>query len=245
MTGADPSTAFRAGLGPAWVLRGARASISFAVLILSLAFVGFGAFARDVGFPLWQVLAMALTTWALPSMVVFVVATSQGATLLGAAIAVTLSAVRLLPMTVALMPSFRREPAHRVWLYVASHFIAITIYVEAALRLPAVPEDKRLSFFIGLGFGLITIATSAGAVGYLVAGALPAPILTGLLFVTPAYFLLSMLTAAVNVTEKTALGLGLILGPIFALVDKELALLWAGLGAGTIAYVVGRLARRR
>jgi predicted branched-subunit amino acid permease len=215
------------------------------VLILSLAFVGFGAFARDVGFPLWQVMAMALTTWALPSMVVFVVATSQGATLAAAALAVTLSAVRLLPMTVATVPWFRAEPARRIWLYVASHFIAITIYVEAALRLPAVPEERRLSFFLGLGLGLMTIASSAGAIGYLVAGALPAPVLTGLLFLTPAYFLLSMLTAAVNLTERAALGLGLVLGPLFALVDKELALLWAGLGAGTLAWLAGRIARRR
>lgn len=225
-----------------WVVRGWRAAHSFAGLILCLAFVGFGAFARDAGFTFWQVVGMGPLVWALPSCVVFVAAMTAGASLPAAAFAVALSAVRLLPMTVAIVPQMAAERVRRIWFYVAAHFIAVTGYVEAILRLPHVPADVRLSFFLGLGIGLMTNATAACALGYLAAGVFPAPVATGLVFVTPVYFLLSLFTAGA-LTERIALALGFALLPLAHWIEPELDLLWAGLIAGTVAHVIGR--RRR
>lgn len=230
--------------GP-WFLRGLRGSAGFSALILSLAFLGFGAFARDLGFALWQVVLMSLTAWALPSLVVFAAAIGHGATYVAAAIAVTLSAVRLLPMTVALMPMMARERLPQLWFYVASHFVAVTGYVEALLRLPKVPPEVRLSYFLGLGTGLMLLATSGGAIGYLAAATLPPLAAAGLLILSPLYFLLATMSAAALPADRFALGSGLVLGPIAHLVDPGLDLLWAGLIGGSFGYAVQRFVRRR
>lgn len=228
----------------AYVLRGLRASMSTACVILCFSFFGFGAYARDAGFALWHVAMFGFTVWALPSAVVFVTAMASGASLWAAALAVTLSAVRLLPMTVALTPLLRQEPVKRIWFFVASHFVAVTGYVEALLRLPKVPAERRLSFFLGLGTGLMTSATCAGLVGHIVAGSMPPPVAAGLVFLTPLYFLLSMFNASASLAEKLALAFGFVLGPIAHRFDPEFDLLYAGLAGGTLGYLVHRLRRR-
>lgn len=230
---------------PRWFMIGARQGISFPLIVLSTTFFGFGAFARDLGFPLWQVGMLSAAVWAMPSSVVFVVAVSGGASLFAAALAVTLSAVRLLPMTVALMPHMAAARARRGWFYLASHFVAVTGYVEALVRFPRVPPEHRLAFFLGLGTSLMTVASSAAVLGYLVAAALPPLLAGGLLFVTPIYFLLSMVAAATSWPERSAVAFGFALGPIAHRLEPELDLLWAGLIGGTAAYGVHRLRKRR
>jgi hypothetical protein len=41
--------------------------------------------------------------------------------------------------------------------------------------------------------------------------------------------------------DKLALGLGLLLGPLFVVYHVELDLMWTGLGGGTLAYGIHRL----
>jgi predicted branched-subunit amino acid permease len=228
-----------------WFAKGLRASLCFSVLILALVFVAFGAFARDLGFPLWQVVLIGLSTWAMPSMVIFVATVGQGGTLAAAAIGVALSAVRLLPMTIALVPHLNTEKARRIWFYVASHFIAITAYVEAILRLPKIPPERRLSFFLGLGLGLILLASGGGVIGYVAGGAVPKPLAAGLLMLMPLFFLLSMTAAATSISDRAALVTGFALGPIAHLVEPQLDLLWAGLIGGSVGFAVHRLRCRR
>jgi predicted branched-subunit amino acid permease len=245
MSPSEEAVATAEPLSPRWYVTGLRQGISFPLLVLSTTFFGFGAFARDLGFTLWQVAMLSAAVWAMPSSVVFVVAVSGGASLVGAAIAVALSAVRLLPMTIALMPQMAAARVHRAWFYIASHFVAVTGYVEALVRFPRVPPDQRLAFFLGLGTSLMTIASSAAVLGYFVAGALPPLVAAGLLFVTPLYFLLSMIGAATTLSERSAIVIGFALGPIAHRLEPEFDLLWAGLIGGTAGYAVHRLSRRR
>lgn len=231
----------RVHISPAWFLNGVRGSLSLGLVVLSLSFVGFGAFARDAGFPLWQVVFMSLTIWALPSALVFVAALAGGAGVAAAGIAVALSAVRLLPMTIAVMPLFgRTSHIRRVWLVIAVHYVAVTAYVEGFLKLPTVPEDHRVAYFVGLGSGLMVIATSFGAVGYLIAGSLPVSLGLGLVIISPLYFLLSMLKAATSISEKFALAAGLIFGPVAHSFTSEFDLLVGGLAAGIAGYLAQR-----
>ena len=151
---------------------------------------------------------LSAAVWAMPSSVVFVVAVAGGASPWAAALAVALSAVRLLPMTVALMPQMAAERVRRFWFYVGSHFVAVTGYVEAIVRFPRVPPERRLSFFLGMGMTLMTVASSFAVVGFFVAAVLPPVIASGLLFVTPMYFLLSIVGAATIWPERAAVLFG-------------------------------------
>src|SRR5689334_3000217 len=103
----EPDTALR------WFLRGMRAGLTLPGLVLASAFIGFGSLAREEGFSLAEVSFMTLTVWALPAVVVLIGAIKSGATLFGAAFAVALSSVRLMPMVVALVPEMRARGTRR------------------------------------------------------------------------------------------------------------------------------------
>lgn len=78
------------------------------------------------------------------------------------------------------------------------------------------------------------------AIGYALAANVPPGIQAGLLFLTPIYFLLSLLTVAANHADKVAIGLGLIMGPLLFWIVPGFELLLTGLIGGSIAYGVGR-----
>ena len=76
-------------------------------------------------------------------------------------------------------------------------------------------------------------------IGYLAADYLNKDMLIGLAIVTPVYFFCMMIGAMKNVSISLAVILGTVLGPVIYLVSTEWALLFAGLIAGTIAFLFG------
>ena len=223
------------------VLEGLRASPCAASLVLSLSFFGFGAFARDLGLALWQLVFMAFSTWALPSIVIFTITMASGAGILVAALAVAVSAIRLMPMTIALMPYYTTEGLKRRWLFAIAHFVAVTSYVEGLARLPSRDPATRTSYFLGFCVGVMLIATSAGVTGYLVAGATPKPIAIGLVFMTPMYFICGMAMTASSRFELLALALGFGLGSGLMFIVPEFSLALAGILGGGASYALRSL----
>ena len=101
----DPSSSPVTALG--WALRGMRSAVSIPALILTAAFVGYAGLARESGLTLDQTLLMTGLVWALPSIVVLTGAITGGMGMISAGLAVALASVRLMPMTMALMPLLR------------------------------------------------------------------------------------------------------------------------------------------
>src|ERR1700754_1671282 len=142
--GSQPSAFFQ-GFAAAW--RSVFAYVLFGT------FVGIGALGHDFGFSaFWMVLSTALI-WAAPAQVILISALGSGA--VEAAIAVTLSGVRLLPMVVALLPMLRTEKTRTRDLILPAHFTAISMWVENLRLLPAVPRGRRVAFCNGLCCGLL------------------------------------------------------------------------------------------
>ena len=161
------------------------------------------------------------------------------------ALTVVLSSVRLLPIVVSLLPYLRLQNRHPVTAVLCAHLVAISMWVEGLRLLPQIDGEGRVPFFLGLGTGLLTSATTATAVGYGLAGIIPPAFAAGLLFLTPIFFLLSLFTTARMLSDRLAIVagfFGLLLG---ALAGDGLELLYAGLGGGTLAYAVARLTRAR
>ncbi|MEM5582532.1 AzlC family ABC transporter permease [Roseibium sp. AS2] len=228
-----------------WMLRGARAAISIPALILTAAFVGYAGLARETGLTLAETLAMTGLVWALPSVVVLTGALSSGMGLLPAGIAVALASVRLMPMTMALMPLIKVPGKTRSWqLLIASHFVAVTAWVFAMKNLPDMPREGRLPFFVGFGSAVSGFVFCMTAVAYLLVERLPDVVAGALFLLTPVYFLCSLWGAARLNADKAAMVAGLALGPVFFLYLPGLDLLWTGLAGGTIAYLGTRLMRR-
>ena len=87
------------------------------------------------------------------------------------------------------------------------------------------------SLFTGLGFFLIDV--------------LPKPFGIASVFLTPVYFLSTLVRSARAPVDWLAMGFGLALAPLAqAYVGGGLDLLVLGLGGGTAAYLTGRLWRR-
>ena len=136
-------------------------------------YLGIGALNHDFGFSIgWSLLATVLI-WAGPAQVIVVSALGSGTSLIEAAIAVGLSAVRLLPMVVTMLPMLRR-PGLRAWkMLLPAHFTAVSLWVEAVRLLPKVPREARVAFCNGLGTGYNVCAVSATAAGFYLATSLP------------------------------------------------------------------------
>jgi predicted branched-subunit amino acid permease len=227
-----------------WYLRGLRRVISVPAAALAGGYVGFGALVHDFGWPLWLAMLSVPVIFANPAQVVLAGALAAGAGIAAACFAVTLSAVRLLPMVVGVLPLLRWDRGSRAGLVLAAHVTAITTWVEMLRLLPAVPRPVRLSFYVGLGTGLIAAGTIATGIGFLLAASLPPVLGIGLLAITPLYFLLSLERGARSPGERISVLFGLAIAPLAFAVAPGFELLIAGLLGGTLAFAADRLRRR-
>lgn len=229
----------------AWFLRGILQIFSIPAAVLFSAQIGFAALARDAGFSLGEAMAITFFTYALPAQVVFVGFVASGATLPAVIVAVGLSSVRFLPMVVAWTPVVRPARPARVGLLVTSCFVAVTSWVFAMTRLPTLEREARLPYFAGFGIALAVGSTILVGLSHLLLERMP-PIVSGaLVFLTPIYFMCALWGAARADADRLALILGLAFGPIAAALVPGLDLLVAGLVAGTLAYLIARLTKRR
>jgi predicted branched-subunit amino acid permease len=228
---ATPGVAFVRGLGAAFEIPG---------LVLLAGSIGFGALSRDmgldVGFGIWT----SIIFYALPAQVVLADQLGRGASLLAAAFAVTLTAVRLLPMTVTLSPYLKDPKSRRIREIAAVHFIAVTAWIEGHRRLGPLPDDLKLPHFFGFGLCFLIMTVTGSVIGWAMAGSVPHAVSAALLFFTPTYFLLSMIATAQANADRLAIILGVAIGPVVYRISPDLDLLVAGLVGGTVAYMVGR-----
>ncbi len=229
--GASEQSAFRHGLGRCLREPG---------LILGITSLGFGALAQDTGLSFWNTLAMMALFFALPAQVVWVDHISRGSSFIAGCIAVTLTGVRLLPMTVALMPYLKERRSRFFRMLLAAHFIAVTAWLDGMRWVPVLPKHLRMPYFLGVGIGLVMATLVGTALGHLVAGVLPMEIARVLPFLSPIYFLISMLEGVSTLRGLTPILAGVIIGPLVYLVTPELDLVLAGLVGGTFAHFAAK-----
>jgi predicted branched-subunit amino acid permease len=222
-------------------LRGVREFPVVPGVILLSAVMGFGALARDTGVGLGVAVFSTAAIFALPGQVVLLTEQAQGATLLASALAVMLTATRLLPMSVVLAPYLRGSRLPGWVLVPAVHFCAVTLWVTGMRRLPEIAPADRLPYYLGSAVPLYLLALAMTALGYLIAGEVSPLIAAALFFLTPIYFVLSMLqSASRSPTDKLAIVLGLLLGPLFAAWTPGIDLMLAGVIGGTAAFAICR-----
>jgi predicted branched-subunit amino acid permease len=218
--------------------RAALRSVFFYVLLGN--YLGIGALAHDFGFSVvWMILCTVLI-WAAPAQIILI-STLGTAALLEVAIAVTLSSVRFLPMVAALLPTLRAEGTRQRDLLLPMHLTAISVWVEGIRLVGQRPRGERVAYYNGLGLGLMLAATVASAAGFLLAASLPPLLAAALLFFTPMAVLMVSARNSRTLLDGLAFGLGLAVWPAIASLKLGLELMWTGLIAGTIAYVVHRI----
>ena len=184
-------------------------------------------------------------TWALPSMLLLVAGIASGASLLTIAVAVALASLRMLPMTMALVPSIR-APHSKSWhLMLATSFVAVTAWVHTLHKAPSLPPEGRVPYFLGFVGILILGAVTITAVVFTLAGRFPPIVLAALYFLTPLYFSIMIWRTSRDFGERFAMLLGLVLAPLIGLAMPQYNILIGGIGAGFIGYGVHRWRRKR
>jgi predicted branched-subunit amino acid permease len=225
--------------------RGLLAAVSVPAGVLFATALGFGALARDGGFSVGHTAFMSVSMFALPNQVVLVDQLARNEEAAVAAFAVTLAAMRLFPMTATILPLFRGSRRRPLLELAAVHFVAITTWIEANRRLAHFEADMRLPYQLGLGLSISSVMLLGALAGYAIAGAVPPLLSAALLFLTPLYFLLSLMATSRSRMDGAAIAAGCALAPVLYLVVPGFDLLATGLLGGTVAFFIGRPRPRR
>jgi predicted branched-subunit amino acid permease len=214
--------------------------------VVGFSLLGVGSLARDIGFPAGSAVLSTVLIWAAPAQVILFGGVAAGAALPAIAAAVCFSSLRFLPMVMSLLPLLR-EPRRGSWIRVLTmHLVSVTVWIENMRRLPAMPPEERVDYYLGFGVTTITVAAALTLVGYYLAGLLPPALLPCLLFINPVYFAISLSAGARTPSAWCAILVGFCLAPVLTvLVGREFDLLAAGLLGGTAAYALDRLQRVR
>jgi predicted branched-subunit amino acid permease len=227
-------------------LGGMRESASTPALVLGASFLGFGSLCRQAGWTLPMSLASTTTGWALPGQITLIELYGVGASAAAILLAVWLSGMRLLPLTLSLMPFLRHPGTPRWRYYLVAHFIAVTAWANGMQRCPILPSEQRLPFMFGFASVLWSFSMIATAAGFLMVDWLPLSVGLGLLFLNPVYFMLVFSVDLTRANRALPLILGAICGPLFHLLSPDWSLLLTGAFAGTAGFLLERpLARRR
>jgi predicted branched-subunit amino acid permease len=195
-------------------IRGILAAPCIPVFVVLTTFIGFGALSQGVGLSFIQVVFISISVFALPGQVVLVDQIAQGGALLATAFAVTLTSVRLLPLTISLMPYLRDGTTPRWVEFLFAHVLAITMWIESMRLLPQFPVGLRAPFYGGFVSALFVGVLCATSMGYLISGQVPEEIAVGLIFLTPLYFFQSLIAVAKNHIDLLAVAIGAALGPV-------------------------------
>src|ERR1700688_2883779 len=103
-----------------WGMRSVGSTIL--TLVLFATYIGIGALAHDTHFSLGWAMASTAFVWAGPAQIILLSTLGSGATVVQAAVAVGVSAIRLFPMVVSILPMIRTAQTRRRQLVLPAHF---------------------------------------------------------------------------------------------------------------------------
>lgn len=225
------SRAFRTGVSEAFGVPAA---------VLGAGFIGYGSLVADAGYSIWLTMAATLAIWALPGQLVLLEMHAADAAMAATVLAVSLSAVRFLPMTLTLMPLLREDGRRRpLWqLLLTAQMISMTTWAVNMRRFNDLDTEDRWQYF--LGFSAVCMATALvfGLIGQLLVGAVPPLVRHGLALLTPLYFFVTLVGEAQTRSAITALGCGAAIALVLHAIAPDWSLLGAGLIGGTAAWLL-------
>jgi predicted branched-subunit amino acid permease len=222
------------------LVAGARDALGAPIAVLAAGYVGYGALASGFDFPLLLIVASVLVIWALPGQLIMLEMHAVNAQFVLIVVAVSLSASRFLPMT-AVLSAMMRHHRYSSWhMYASAHLLAMTGWVAAVNRVPQLPTEQRLPYFLGFALFCWIACAVASAVGYFLAGQMSELVKLGLVFMNPIYFLLILTGETKAALGRLALAAGAITGPVAYALAPQWSLLAAGLLGGSAAYALHR-----
>jgi len=208
-------------------------------IALGASFIAIGALLKNLGFSVQESIFSTFMIYALPGSLVMAESMLIGASLVNIFLAVWLVNARLYPMTVALMPLLMHKDQPRWKYYLSCHFIAVSSWLIVKDNYELIEKENRIDFWIGIGTATWSVAIISTVIGYIASDFLNKDILIGLAIINPIYFTCMMLGAMKTIQISLSVVLGAILGPAFYFFSPEWCILFGGVIAGTIAFIIG------
>ena len=218
-------------------IKGARSP----AIALGASFIAIGALLKNIGFTIQESIFSTFLTYALPGSLIMAESMIIGASLINIFIAVWLVNARLYPMTVSLMPLLIHKSQPRWKYYLSCHFIAVSSWLIMKEKYEGVKREFRIDFWIGIGMATWSVAIISTIVGYFASDFLNKDILIGLAIINPIYFTCMMVGSMKTIKISLSIILGTILGPSFYFISPEWCILFGGIVAGSIAFLIGEI----
>ncbi len=208
-------------------------------IALGASFIAIGALLKNLGFTIQESIFSTFLTYALPGSLVMAESMLIGASLLNIFLAVWLVNARLYPMTVSLMPLVMHKNQPRWKYYLSCHFVAVSSWLIMKSNYQKIEKEHRIDFWIGVGTSTWLIGIISTMLGFYSADYLNKDMMIGLAIVNPIYFMCAMIGVMKTKSISFAIILGAILGPSFYFLSPEWCILFGGIVAGTIAFLIG------
>ena len=220
-----------------------RQAFGGAGIALASSFFALGALFDDSGLEIWHGALCSLIVFALPGQLTAAELFAREAGLAVIVVSVLLVNLRLMPLTVALLPLLR-PLSSRGWRdFAAAHLIAVTGWVCFMSTREKIPPPLRYRYFVWMGAAFWLSGVAATVLGYWAGEKLPPQLLLGLLFLNPIYFLCMMLRAVSRRAEAAAMLAGTLLLPPLHFVG-EWDIVASGLIGGAAVWLIAERGRK-
>ena len=218
-------------------IKGARSP----AIALGASFVAIGALLKNIGFTIQESIFSTFLTYALPGSLIMAESMIIGASLINIFIAVWLVNAILYPMTVSLIPLLIHKSQPRWKYYLSCHFIAVSSWLIMKDKYEGVKKEFRVDFWIGIGMATWSVAIISTIIGYFASDFFNKNIIIGLAIINPIYFTCMMVGSMKTLKISLSIILGTILGPSFYFISPQWCILFGGIVAGTIAFLIGEI----
>jgi predicted branched-subunit amino acid permease len=220
-------------------------ALSLPAFILFFTMMGFGSLARGAGFDADMAALASILIWGLPGQLAMVELTRTGQGLVAIVFACSLANARFLPMVVSFMPTLARERASLPRMLLDAQLLSINSWAMCMREFPRVEGAYRHRYYVTFASSILLAAVAGTLLGYHSAVLLPAPMVLGLIFVSPLFFAL-VLSAVPGRAERISMLLGCAVIPLAHYLWPAVDLLITGLVGGSLGFALDKgLAKRR
>ena len=210
-------------------------------LALFFTMVGFSTLAKDAGFDLWLVSVTTLTVWGMPGQVALASLFATGASLSIIFLAVALANMRMMLMVISGYNMLHlKEHNLAFWKQLLlMHIMAITSWAQISHVKEKYPPHLLLSYYIGFAITIYMFGLSGTLLGYFIDNFADNEVLRAIIFMTPLYILLLVISSKDNI-NRCAVFLGAIITPLIYPIFFEWSVLIGGFVGGSIAFGIGK-----
>lgn len=219
-------------------------ALSLPAFILLFTMMGFGSLARGAGFDAEMAALATVFIWGLPGQLAMVELTATGQGFIAIVFACSLANARFLPMVVSFVPAMSRGRSNLFSMMLDAQLLSINSWAMCLRAFPEVEPQYRHRYYVTFASSILAAAVLGTLIGYHGAVLFPAPMLLGLIFISPLFFAL-VLSAVPGRAERLSMLIGCVTIPIAHYFFPAVDLLITGFVGGSLGFAAGKFWSKR